>query len=64
MIVIAVQVTRAPSETERILTNLRGQVNIVLGRDRLPEARKHLQTLEVLHFQDLLSQEFLLFGAF
>lgn len=38
------QVSRAPSGTERILTILRGQVH---GRDKLPVARKHLQLLEV-----------------
>ena len=39
--------TRAPSGTERILTILRGQLHLVLGRDKLPAAKRHLQLLEV-----------------
>ncbi|KAG0590383.1 hypothetical protein M758_1G090700 [Ceratodon purpureus] len=44
--VISAQVSRAPSGTERVLTILKGQVNLGPGRDMLPAARKHLQLLE------------------
>ncbi|KAG0565163.1 hypothetical protein KC19_8G169500 [Ceratodon purpureus] len=40
------QVTRAPSGTERILTILRGQLHLAVGKDKLPAAKRHLQLLE------------------
>jgi hypothetical protein len=41
------QVTRAPSETERILTIMRGHVKLVTGKDGLAAAKQHLLNLEV-----------------